>query len=171
MTGYTAPEAIGQNPRILKSGHTSVEQYAELWNAISAGGVWRGELLNKKKSGELFWELASIAPVKEGDRITSFVAVKEDITHRKEMEDQLRQSQKMEALGQLTGGIAHDFNNLLAIIIGNLQLLEERLKSNPKRPRNAPGCDLVRPAGWRAHTALARVRQAAAAQAGHHRPQ
>ena len=82
---------------------------------------------NKKKNGELFWELASIAPVKEGEKITNFVAVKEDITERKEMEDQLRQSQKMQAVGQLTGGIAHDFNNLLAIVLGNLQLLEERV--------------------------------------------
>ena len=132
VTGYTLAEAIGQNPRILKSGHTPPEQYAELWNTISSGGVWRGEFLNKKKNGELFWELASIAPVKDGDKITNFVAVKEDITHRKEMEEQLRQSQKMEALGQLTGGIAHDFNNLLAIIIGNLQLLNERLTIDPK---------------------------------------
>ena len=82
VTGYTLAEAIGQNPRILKSGHTPPEQYAELWNTISAGGVWRGEFLNKKKNGELFWELASIAPVKEGDKITNFVAVKEDITER-----------------------------------------------------------------------------------------
>ena len=132
VTGYTLAEAIGQNPRILKSEHTPKEHYAEIWRTISSGGVWRGELLNKKKTGELFWELASIAPVKQGEQITNYVAVKEDITHRKEMEDQLRQSQKMEALGQLTGGIAHDFNNLLAIIIGNLQLLEERLESNPK---------------------------------------
>ena len=94
--------------------------------------MWRGELLNKRKNGELFWELASIAPVKHGEKITNFVAVKEDITDRKQMEEQLRQSQKMQALGQLTGGIAHDFNNLLAIVMGNLQLLEERVGGDAK---------------------------------------
>src|SRR5512144_254362 len=87
-TGYTLTEAVGRNPRILKSGHTSPELYAELWNKISAGGVWRGELLNKKKNGELFWELASIAPVKAGEKIINFVAVKEDITERKQIEEQ-----------------------------------------------------------------------------------
>ena len=132
VTGYTLAETIGQNPRILKSGYTPPEQYTELWATITEGRVWRGEFRNKKKNGELFWELASIAPVKDGGTITNFVAVKEDITHRKEMEEQLRQSQKMEALGQLTGGIAHDFNNLLAIIIGNLQLLNEQLTIDPK---------------------------------------
>jgi PAS domain S-box-containing protein len=132
VTGYTLVEAIGQNPRILKSGHTPPEQYADLWNTISAGGVWRGEFRNKKKNGELFWELASIAPVKDGEKITNFVAVKEDITERREMEEQLRQSQKMQAVGQLTGGIAHDFNNLLAIVMGNLQLLQERVSGDAK---------------------------------------
>jgi PAS domain S-box-containing protein len=132
VTGYTMEEAIGQTPRILKSGHTPPEFYAELWNTIAGGGAWRGELLNRRKNGELFWELASIAPVKEGETITNFVAVKEDITDRKETEEQLRQSQKMQAVGQLTGGIAHDFNNLLAIIMGNLQLLEMRVGDDPK---------------------------------------
>ena len=132
VTGYTLAEAFGQNPRILKSGHTPPEQYADLWNTISAGGVWRGEFHNKKKNGELFWELASIAPVKDGEKITNFVAVKEDITERREMEEQLRQSQKMQAVGQLTGGIAHDFNNLLAIVMGNLQLLQERVSGDAK---------------------------------------
>src|SRR5512144_3136249 len=88
VTGYTLAEAVGRNPHILKSGHTSPELYAELWNKISAGGVWRGELLNKKKNGELFWELASIAPVKAGEKIINFVAVKEDITERKQIEEQ-----------------------------------------------------------------------------------
>jgi PAS domain S-box-containing protein len=132
VTGYTQAEAVGQNPRILKCGYTPPEQYAELWKTITSGGVWRGEFRNKKKNGELFWELASIAPVKQGETITNFVAVKEDITERKRMEEQLRQSQKMQALGQLTGGIAHDFNNLLAIIIGNLQLLGERMGGHAK---------------------------------------
>ena len=132
VTGYTMAEAIGRNPRILKSGHTPPELYAELWETISAGGVWRGEFHNKKKNGELFWELASIAPVKDGDKITNFVAVKEDITERREMEEQLRQSQKIQAVGQLTGGIAHDFNNLLAIVMGNLQLLGERVSGDAK---------------------------------------
>ena len=80
LTGYTSAEAVGQNPRMLKSGHTPPERYAELWNTILSGGVWRGELLNKKKNGELYWEFASIAPVMDGQTITNFVAVMEDIT-------------------------------------------------------------------------------------------
>ena len=75
----------------------------------------------------MFWELASIAPVRDGrGDVTHYVAVKEDITERKATEERLRHSQRLETIGQLTGGIAHDFNNLLAIILGNLQLLEER---------------------------------------------
>src|SRR5512147_1054908 len=96
VTGYTQAEAVGQNPHILKSGHTPLEEYGRLWQTITSGGVWRGEFHNKKKNGELFWELASIAPVKDGEKITNFVAVKEDITERREMAEQLRQSQKMQ---------------------------------------------------------------------------
>jgi PAS domain S-box-containing protein len=132
VTGYTLAEAVGQNPRILKSGHAARTLCGPV-ETITAGGVWRGEFLNKKKNGELFWELASIAPVKEGEKVTNFVAVKEDITERREMEEQLRQSQKMQAVGQLTGGIAHDFNNLLAIVMGNLQLLGERVSGEQPR--------------------------------------
>ncbi len=125
-TGYAYAEVFGKNPRIVKSEHTTPEEYETLWRTISAGNVWRGEFHNRKKNGELFWELASIAPVRDArGKITHYVAVKEDITERKETEEQLRQAQKMEVIGQFTGGIAHDFNNLLAIILGNLQLLEE----------------------------------------------
>ncbi len=130
-TGYERDEAIGLNPRVLKSGRTNAEDYTRLWKTISGGHVWRGEFLNRKKNGQLFWEMAAIAPVKDTTgRVIHYVGVKEDISERKEMEEQLRQSQKMQALGQLTGGIAHDFNNLLAIIIGNLELLDESLNGD-----------------------------------------
>lgn len=90
LTGYTPEEVIGQNPRILKSGETSPEEYEQLWNTITAGGEWRGEFYNKKRSGEFYWERASITPIRnaEGD-ITHFLAVKEDITERKNFEAQL----------------------------------------------------------------------------------
>ena len=90
MTGYTLAEALGQNPRILKSGEFPPEAYKTLWNTILAGEVWRGEFHNKKKNGQLFWEQASISPIKDAlGIVTSFVAVKEDITGRKLAEAEL----------------------------------------------------------------------------------
>jgi PAS domain S-box-containing protein len=134
VTGYSHDEVIGKNPRVLKSGDTTPEDYEKLWSTILGGQVWNGEFHNRKKNGDLFWERASIAPVKdEAGKIINFVAVKEDITEQRTVEEQLRQSQKMQAIGQLTGGIAHDFNNLLTIILGNLQLLEERLDKDAKQ--------------------------------------
>ncbi|MGB7949146.1 MAG: PAS domain S-box protein, partial [Candidatus Binatia bacterium] len=147
-TGYTYAEAAGKNPGILKSGHTDSSEYKQLWDTISSGNVWRGEFHNKKKNGELFWELASIAPVRDvRGKVTHYVAVKEDITDRKATEQRLRQAQKMEVVGQLTGGIAHDFNNLLAIILGNLQLLEENQNLDQESR------DLVSDAVWSAERA------------------
>jgi len=90
LTGYSAAEAIGQNPRILKSGEMPPEQNAELWRTISHGSNWHGEIRNKKKSGELYWESASIAPITdEQGRILRYLAVMEDITHRKIYEAEL----------------------------------------------------------------------------------
>lgn len=90
-TGYGLDEAIGANPRFLKSGDTPSEEYRKLWETITSGGEWRGEFHNRKKSGELYWEIASISPVKdEAGNVTHFVAVKEDITDRKVAEQQLR---------------------------------------------------------------------------------
>ncbi|MFH1136316.1 MAG: PAS domain-containing protein [Pseudomonadota bacterium] len=91
VTEYTRDEALGQNPRILKSGVQGPEVYQDLWGTITAGGVWRGELQNRKKSGEVYWELASISGVRDPDgRLTHYVAVKEDITQRKNAEEALR---------------------------------------------------------------------------------
>ncbi|MBK8420870.1 MAG: PAS domain S-box protein [Anaerolineales bacterium] len=93
-TGYTIEEAIGNNPRILKSGHTSAEEYKILWQTILAGKEWRGEFHNKKKNGDLYWESATISPIfNEGGKITHFLAVKEDITARKQALDALSASE------------------------------------------------------------------------------
>ena len=125
-TGYTADEVLGKNPRVLKSGELSPETYEQLWKCITSGGTWAGELHNRKKDGQLFWEQASISPIFDAaGKITHFLAIKEDITSRKQLEEQFRQSQKMEAFGQLAGGVAHDFNNLLTVIQGNITLLQQ----------------------------------------------
>ncbi len=93
VTGYTLDEAIGQNPRILKSGEMSPENYSELWKTITSGGEWHGEFHNKRKDGTLFWEFASISPLFDKDgTITGYLAVKEDITERKVIEKELAES-------------------------------------------------------------------------------
>src|SRR5208283_490303 len=128
VTGYAGEEVIGKNPRFLKSGESPQEAYKTLWAGISSGNVWRGEFHNRKKNGELFWEAASISPVRNAEGIiTHFIAIKEDITELKKLEEQLRQSQKLEAIGQLAGGIAHDFNNMLTAIIGYAHLLAMKI--------------------------------------------
>ncbi len=89
-TGYSAAEAVGRNPSLLKSGHTPPEQYRQMWETLLAGREWRGEILNRKKDGPLFWESAVISAVKgAGGDIAHFVAVLEDITARKHTEMQM----------------------------------------------------------------------------------
>lgn len=84
-TGYTAEEALGQNPRILKSGTMSSDSYADLWRTIKDGKEWRGEFQNKRKDGSIYWESASISPLKDqAGSIIGFLAVKDDITEQKE---------------------------------------------------------------------------------------
>lgn len=96
VTGYSFQEAIGKNPRILKSGETSVEVYKELWKTISSGNEWEGEFHNKKKNGELYWERASLSPIKDNNGvITHYLAVKEDITERKGAEEVLQESERL----------------------------------------------------------------------------
>jgi len=93
LTGYAYEEALGQNPRVFKSGEHSALFYKELWETITAGKEWRGEFHNKKKNGELYWEFASISPVRNlNGEITHYIAVKEDITERKRAEEELKRS-------------------------------------------------------------------------------
>lgn len=91
VSGYSAAEAVGQNPRILKSGDKTKEEYTEMWNTLLAGKEWRGMFHNRRKDGSIYWESASICPLRdEMGKITHFIAVKEDITAQKRAEDQLR---------------------------------------------------------------------------------
>jgi len=106
-SGYRPEEALGQNPRLLKSGRQSQAVYQELWATITRGAVWQGELLNKRKNGELYWEFVTISPIRDAQGHTShYLAIKEDITEHKRMESALRQSKQQETqlaqLGQIT---------------------------------------------------------------------
>ena len=123
VTGYSRAEVIGQNPRLLKSNRQESAFYRQLWAKISAGEVWRGRFINKKKDGTLFTEDAVIAPVRdEKGAVTNYIAIKRDISHELELEVQYRQTQKIDSIGRLAGGVAHDFNNILAVICGHTDL-------------------------------------------------
>jgi two-component system cell cycle sensor histidine kinase/response regulator CckA len=129
LTGYTLNEVRGQNPRLLKSGRQDSRFYRELWQTITAGKVWQGELVNRRKDGSLYDEEMTITPVRDSAGLIShFIAIKQDITQRKRLEAQYRQAQKMEAVGRLAGGVAHDFNNLLTIINGYSDILLARMR-------------------------------------------
>jgi PAS domain S-box-containing protein len=134
LTGYTQEEVPGKNPCFLKSGQTAPGEYKQLWETISSGHEWGGQFLNKAREDRLYWESAVISPmINQTGRIPHFLAVREDIAQRKHLEEQLRQSQKMDAIGQLAGGVAHDFNNILTATLMHLGLLQR----NPRLPKSA----------------------------------
>lgn len=93
LTGYQLNEVLGKNPRIIQSGNTSPEAYKKMWQTIESGKVWRGELLNKKKNGEQYWEVELISPVIDSDgTIVNYIAIKEDVTAQKESDARLREA-------------------------------------------------------------------------------
>lgn len=131
VTGYSREEIIGKNPRVFKSGEQDDDFYKELWATLVAGGIWKGRFINKKKDGTLYTEEATISPVKDGSgTIVNYVAVKRDVTEERKLEEQLRQSQKMQSIGQLVGGVAHDFNNLLQVINGYAEIAQKQIAQN-----------------------------------------
>lgn len=129
--GYETDDLMGKNTRMLTPGLTSEAKYKNLWETILSGRQWRGELQNRHKNGRLYWERALISPVRDTNgAITHFITIQEDISDLKILEDQVRHSQKMEAIGQLAGGVAHDFNNILTAILGYGNILLMKLSND-----------------------------------------
>ena len=123
-TGYSRAEALGRNPRFLKSGHQDNAFYRALWETISSGKTWRGRMVNKRKDGTLYTQGSTISRVLDVDgNVTSYVAVSQDVTSVLALEAQLLHAQKMEAVGRLAGGVAHDFNNVLSVILSYAELI------------------------------------------------
>jgi PAS domain S-box-containing protein len=137
LTGYSRAEVIGQSPRILKSGEQGPEVYRTLWGTIQAGDVYRGVLVNRKKTGESFIAEKTITPVRDTTgRITHFISNDRDISERRRLETALFQAQKMDAIGQLAAGVAHDFNNLLMVISSYAELMQDSIGPEHRLHRN-----------------------------------
>jgi PAS domain S-box-containing protein len=131
MTGYTEQEVMGENPRILQSGQQDGEFYRVMWDALWSGQEWRGEFSNRKKDGEIYWESASISPIRDRTgTITHFVKVAEDVTRRRQAEEALRQhADELEAqnaeLDAFAHTVAHNLKNPLSLVLGFAEAVAE----------------------------------------------
>jgi len=136
VTGYTKEEILDKNPRILKSGNTTSEEYKILWDTILSGEIWKGEFINKRKNGEIYYEFAVISPIKDdNDVVKNFIALKEDITKLKETNEELRRSERLAALGRMAAYVSHEIKTPLTSIKINLDILgnDNAIDSNSKK--------------------------------------
>ncbi len=123
VTGYSFDEVLGKNPSILKSGQYNGPFYQKFWDTITNGETWIGNFVNKKKNGKIYYEEAVVFPLKDANgKIANFCKISHDVTRLHELQEQLRQAQKLESIGTLAGGVAHDFNNLLTVINGYAEM-------------------------------------------------
>ena len=169
LTGYTAEEVKGKNPRILQSGLMPKSVYEGLWKTILAGDIWNGELQNKKKNGELFWEYSIISAIKNSDGvITNFVAVKEDITLQKQLQAELvAAKEKAEESDRLKSAflatITHELRTPMNGILGFSELLMD-----PELPHeeSVEFIDLIHQSGLRLLTLINELIDLARIEAG-----
>ncbi|NIJ06623.1 PAS domain S-box-containing protein [Sphingomonas vulcanisoli] len=123
LTGYSADEVMGRSCNLLSGPQTAPYVRQRIRTAVREHAPFHGLVLNYRKDGSQFWNDLTIIPVDDGQNGKFFVGVQIDVTERLQLEDSLRESQKMEALGKLSGGLAHDFNNILALIMGNAEII------------------------------------------------
>ena len=133
ITGYAVEEVVGKSTEFLISGKISADILQDIKETVAQGRIWQGEIKSIKKDGQDYWLRLVVSPMTDSNgRITHILTNIEDITERKQLENELVQKQKMEAIGRLAGGIAHDFNNLLTVINGYSQLILHSMpKENP----------------------------------------
>ncbi|HEO71305.1 MAG TPA: PAS domain-containing sensor histidine kinase, partial [Candidatus Hydrogenedentes bacterium] len=154
ITGYPAGEVLGRNLRALDGDHSPDPSLGEMWDALRHGRTWHGRLAAHRKDGSLYEVERTISPVRDASgTVVNLVSVDRDVTREVEMEAQLRQAQKMEAIGQLAGGVAHDFNNLLQGILGHIDLALDTL------PSHQEACEDLRQARQAAEKAVSLTRQ------------
>lgn len=131
ISGYSMAEVVGKIPNILKNDDEGGFRNKILWDEISNGRVWRGNFINKTRCGETYCEDVTISPIKDNfGNIVNYVAVNRDVTQQLLIENQIKQAQKVQAIGMLAGGIAHDFNNILTSILGFAELCKVQCDSN-----------------------------------------
>jgi PAS domain S-box-containing protein len=133
LTGYSKAEVLGQTPSVLRSGLHDRKFYQQMWQTIADGRVWQGVVVNKKKDGTLYHEEMTVTPVRNGAQdITHYVAIKQDVTERRRLEQQFLRAQRMQSIGLLAGGVAHDLNNVLAPVLMAVPLLKTDLDAGQR---------------------------------------
>jgi PAS domain S-box-containing protein len=133
ISGYTRDEVLGRPWTYLSNGDPDTPSYRKARAALESGDTFAGRVVNRRKDGSAYTEEATISPIRDKRGTTlAFVTVNRDVSDRVALEAQLRQSQKMEAIGRLAGGVAHDFNNILTAVLGHVQAMREVLALEPK---------------------------------------
>ena len=133
ITGYTQEELIGRNARMFRSGRHDEAFYQAIWDTVESGRTWSGRLTGKKKDGTVAdFDLSASPITNRSGTIINYATITRDVTDELRQESQLRQAQKMQAIGTLAGGITHDFNNILAAIIGFTEMVFD--ESSPGSP-------------------------------------
>jgi PAS domain S-box-containing protein len=166
QTGYTADEVLGRSPRFLQGQDTSKAELRRVAASLRRWQAVHAELLNYRKDGQPYWSETQIVPVADArGNYTHWVAIQRDVTARKQaeasrrqLEQQLRESQKMEAIGTLAGGIAHDFNNILGGIVGHAALAEAAARAEGGTPSSVrESIDQIRLAADRARRLVQQI--------------